>query len=103
MCPFSAHRNATTVSGIVAPGIVSNRSKEVSPHNGQMKEGAMQPSLFYLSRTKPSLREGRLETTEKCVIDFAIVALSGTRHNAIIRGATIRVYSALREFPQASL
>jgi hypothetical protein len=103
MCPFSAHRNATTVSGIVAPRIVSNRSKEVSPHNGQVKEGAMQPSLFYLSRRKPSLREGRLETTERCVIDSARVPLSDTRHNAIILDATISVYSALRDFPQASL
>jgi hypothetical protein len=55
-CPFSAHRNATTVEATVAPSIVRSLSKRVSPHNGQAKKGAMVPSLFYLLRRRPSPR-----------------------------------------------
>jgi hypothetical protein len=55
-CPFSVHRNATTVVATFAPLIVSSLSKRVSPHNGQAKKGAIVPSLFYLLRRRPSPR-----------------------------------------------
>jgi len=89
MCPFSAHRNATTVSGIVAP---------------RAGEGGCHAALSFLSVAQEAVAKGRwLNTTERCVIDSARVPLSDTRHNAIILDATISVYSALRDFPQASL